>query len=532
MSRTHAKHAVRPLCGLLALAAAGAAAQTADAPNLGYGVLPMTGAGARAADAPTSGNGRGFYITPSVGVAATLTDNVNLTSTNKQADLIASITPAVQIGGQSGRVKGFLDYALTINAYARGTSGNLQNSLNAQVSAEAVKSWLYVDANASITQQYISPFGTQSANSALVNSNSTTVSTLGISPYLRGQIAGQVNYEARVNYTYTNSGTSQASNSSTLAGLIHFDSTTRWSMLGWGADLIYTAYDFSQGRSTNDQLATGRLTYAFTPEFNVSARANIESTNTITLQNQTYTGWGWGLDWNPSPRTHLFLTEDQRYFGTSHVYGFDYRTPRTVWRISSTQGVSTGQYNSGRGNPYSAFDLLFAQFATVEPDPVLRAQLVNNFLQSNGINPNAPVTSNYLPNQVQEQRVQEISVALMGIQSTLIFNANQTYSRNLGVLSNPGNDFANGNLTHWRGFGISWAHPLTPQSTLSVNATQQKTYGTQSSQSTDLLAAYAMWSTQLSRRASASISARRQVFRSNTAPYNETAMIGNLTMTF
>ncbi len=531
MSRTHAKHAVRPLCGLLALAAAGAAAQTVGAPSVEYGVLPS--AEMQAAGAPTSGTGHAFYITPRVGVSATLTDNVNLTTANKQSDLIAQITPSIQMGGQSGRVKGFLDYALTASAYARGTdTDNLQNSLNAQVSAEVVSNWLYVDAHASITQQYISPFGTQSSDPSLINSNQTEVSTLGVSPYIRGQIAGTVNYLGRVDYAYTNSGTSEASDSSTLDGILHFDAATRWSKLGWGADFMYTALDFSQGRNTTEKSAIGRLTYAITPEFNVSARANIESNNVITLQSETYSGWGWGLDWQPSPRTHLFLTQDERYFGKSHVYGFDYRTPRTVWRISSTQQVSTGQNSVGRGNPASVFDLLFAQFATIEPDPVLRAQLVNNFLRSNGINPNSALNSNYLPNQVQEERRQDFSVALMGIRNTVIFNAYQTYSRNLGVLSNPGNDFANGEPIRWRGFGISWAHPLTPISTLSVNASVQKTLATQGSLSTDLLSVYAMWSTQLSRRASASISARRQVFRSDTAPYNETALIGNLSMQF
>lgn len=478
----------------------------------------------------TSRSGRSFYITPSVAVQATLTDNVNLSATNKQSDLIASIIPAIQMGGQSGRVKGYLDYELTASASARGAEiSHLQNSLNARISAEAISNWLYVDASAQISQQYISPFGTQSSDSSLVNSNRTETATFDISPYIRGQIAGVVNYRALVDYRYTNSGTSQASDSSTLLGNVHFDATTRWSNLGWLVDLLHREDNFSQGRDTTANIALGQLTYAVTPEFHVSLRANTESNNIITLQKQTYNGWGWGLDWAPSPRTHLFATEDQRFFGSSHAYGIDYRTPRSVWRISNTQGLSTGQRNSGRGTPGSAFDLLFAQFAAVEPDPVLREQLVNNFLQSNGIDPNALVSSSYLPSQIQEERRQEASVALMGIRSTVVFSLHQTYSRNLGVLSNPDNDFANGNLTRWRGAGVLWSHRLTPQSTINLNARANKTTGTQE---TTLWALYGMWSTQLSRRATASISLRHQNFSSSTAPYDESAVIANLSMTF
>ena len=50
---------------------------------------------------------RGFYITPTLSANATLTDNVNLSATDKQSDLILGISPGIQIGGQSGRVRGY-----------------------------------------------------------------------------------------------------------------------------------------------------------------------------------------------------------------------------------------------------------------------------------------------------------------------------------------------------------------------------------------------------------------------------------------
>ncbi len=84
MTRHHARHAGRPLCGLLALAAVGAAAQISMQPR----TMGVACGGGRTADGSTSRGGRGFYITPSVAVQATLTDNVNLSATNKQSDLM------------------------------------------------------------------------------------------------------------------------------------------------------------------------------------------------------------------------------------------------------------------------------------------------------------------------------------------------------------------------------------------------------------------------------------------------------------
>ena len=101
---------------------------------------------------------------------------------------------------------------------ASSDSSTFHNTLSASANVEVVQNWLFVDANASISQQFISPFGTQSSDPSLNNSNRTEVSTVSVAPYVKGQIAGQVNYIGRAFYTYTNSGSSQASDSSVWGG--------------------------------------------------------------------------------------------------------------------------------------------------------------------------------------------------------------------------------------------------------------------------------------------------------------------------
>lgn len=487
----------------------------------------------QAGGAPAAGNARAFYVTPTLSAKAEVTNNLKLSATDKVSDLILTISPGLSLGGQSGRVKGFLDYRLDAIFYARNQqSSSFQNYLNARVNAEAVENWLFVDASASISQQYISPFGSQSTDNSLVNSNRTEVSTVNIAPYIRGQIAGNINYLGRVFYDFTSSGTSQAGDSQFWGGVLRLDSTTRWSRLSWSLDLTYREGHFEDRRNVFDQLNILSLNYAITPYLKVSARGNTEDSNISTFEAQKTNGWGWGLQWSPSPRTNLSLVQDQRFFGSSHVYSFDYRTPRTVWSISSTQGLSTGQNIGGRGTAGSPYDLLFAQFATIEPDPVARAQLVNNFLKSNGINPSASLNPGYLPSQVVEEERQQASVAMLGDRSTLVFNAYQTYSRNLNPLTNPDSNFANGNVLHWLGFGVNWAHRLTPTSSLNLGVTQQQTDESVGQQATNLRSVNAMWSTKLARRATASLNARYQSFSGTTNSYNEAALFATLSMTF
>jgi uncharacterized protein (PEP-CTERM system associated) len=532
-----ASAAMRPLCGLLALAAAGATAQGMGSDlGIGYGSdngnLHSAGGWGGSGGAGPEG-GRAFYIVPTLSTNATLTNNVNLSATDKQSDLILAVSPGIQIGGQSGRVRGFLNYALTGSFYARDVdSSSFTNYLNASGNAEVVQNWLFIDANASISQQYISPFGTQSPDVGLNNSNRTEVTTVNVAPYVSGQIAGQVNYVGRAFYTFTDSGTSQAADSTVWGALLGFDSTTRWSRLSWGLDFTYREAKFSGQRSEFDQLNVLSLNYAVTPELRVSLRGNVETSNLTTFDNETTSGWGGGLRWTPSPRTNFIVEYDQRVFGNSHLYSLDYRTPRTVWAISNRQGLSTGQTNSGRGNPGSPFDLLFAQFAAIEPDPVARAQLVNNFLRANGIDPNSSLQTGYLPNQVVLERRQEGSVSWLGQRDTLIFNVYQTQSESLQpVTFDPNDPFSAGNALKWRGASVNWVHRLTPRATLSVSGSGQRTSQDFGDQETTLWLGMVMWTNQIAERASLSLSARYQT-QTGTATFNEAALLATLNLTF
>ena len=541
-TRPRASAARRPLCGLLFVAAAGAGAQGLSGGmggdlGLGYGNasgnLHDAGIGKGSSGVGRESGGRPFYVTPTLTVGTTLTNNVNLSATNKQSDLILDVMPGIQVGGQSGRVRGYLDYQLGASLHARSEeSGSLRNYLRASANAVLVPSWLFVDASASISQQFISPFGTQTPDSSLNNSNRTEVTTVTVAPYMQGQIAGQVNYVGRAFYTHTNSGTSLASNSTVWGGLLGFDATTRWSRLSWGLDFTYREAMFTDRRNEFDQLNVLSLNYAMTPELRVTVRGNVETSNLTTLENETTSGWGGGLRWNPSPRTNFIAEYDRRVFGNSHLLSLNYRTPRTVWAISNRQGLSTGQNNTGRGNPTSPFDLLFAQFAKIEPDPVARAQLVNDFMRANGIDPNATFNNGYLPSQVVLERRQEASASWLGNRDTVILNIYQTQSESLqpGIL-NPDDPLAGGNVLRWRGVRASWSHRLTPLSTLSVNASGQRTSESFGGQETTVWTGLAMWSYQLAQRSRLSLSARYTT-QSGTSSYNETALLALLNMSF
>ena len=63
---------------------------------------------------------RAWTIVPRVSLTETLTDNINLSSTDKQSGLISQLSPGVRIDARTARLKMYFDYALNGIVYSTG----------------------------------------------------------------------------------------------------------------------------------------------------------------------------------------------------------------------------------------------------------------------------------------------------------------------------------------------------------------------------------------------------------------------------
>ena len=198
------------------------------------------------------------------------------------------------------------------------------------------------------------------------------------------------------------------------------------------------------------------------PQLVVTATAGQEGNNYNSLARETNLTTGQGIQWTPSPNANFSASRQTRVFGQSHTINFGYRTGRTAWSFTDSQDVTNSPSQSGLTSLGPIYDLYFAQFATVEPDPVKRAELVNAFLQANGINPNAIVVSNFLTSAVSLQRRQDLSFTLLGVRDTITFTASRTETSRLDTISTAIDDLANATLIRQTGLSVSYAHRLTP----------------------------------------------------------------------
>jgi uncharacterized protein (PEP-CTERM system associated) len=110
--------------------------------------------------ANATAHAQGTTIVPTFSISESITDNSRLSSTDKQAEAITTISPGVRISSQGGRVQGSLDYSLNGLLYARESSRNaVQHALSAGFIAFVVDRNVTVDTRASISQQSVSAFG-------------------------------------------------------------------------------------------------------------------------------------------------------------------------------------------------------------------------------------------------------------------------------------------------------------------------------------------------------------------------------------
>lgn len=479
-----------------------------------------------------AGPKRGLTIVPRVAVTETVTDNVRLGGVGKRADFITEISPGIRVNVDGARVKGYLNYALNEVIYARNSSsGRTQNALNALGTVEAIEKWAFLDFSGNISQQSVSAFGTQSVDNTSINPNRTEVASYRISPYVQGQFGAVANYEARYSRAETSSTSATASDVTTDDAVVRVSGSSAFKSLGWTADASHQRIDFSAGRDTEaDRFGLG-VVYNVTPQFNLLANAGREANNFTSINKQNKATSGFGLNWSSSNTTRFSAARDHRSFGNTHQLSFEHRTARTAWKIVDSKNVSTTPNQTGIGSLGPIFDLLFNQFASVEPDPVLRARLVEAFLQANGIDPNAVVVSSFLTSALTLQRRQEVSFALLGVRDTITVIASRSNNRRLDTVISVVDDFSASSKIRQHGFSVNYAHRLTPDYSLGVLVSQQKSFGDTSLQDVRLRSLRIHVAGRVARQAAVSLGLRH-VISTGTSSYNESAILGSLTVQF
>ena len=498
------------------------------------GAAPMQDPGMREDNTSDQAASRAWTITPRIGLTETLSDNINLSSTNTQTGFISQLSPGIRIDARTARLKMFLDYSLNGLRYSTGNSSSqAQNVLNAFGTLEAIDNWLFLDFSGNISQQIINPFGVQTPSNVYDNSNLTQTSTYRLSPYIKGQLGGSADYFLRYNVSATNYQNSSLSNVTLSQWIGQIRGNTRFQNLNWTIDGSQQNTDYSLGRNYDDGRLRGVLTYKLFPEFSLSGSGGWETNNYQSINNEGQSTYGYGINWTPTERTQVSGFQEHRFFGNGYNVLLSHRFPLSSIRYTAIRDVSLipNQFTtSGMGTVY---DMYFDQFSNLIPDPVARSAYVTNLLNQLGVAPNAQAVSDYAAQRPRVQTSQQLTYVLYGARNSLTLIAARNENEALIVFGQNTNIAGQASRVTQQGFTVSFAHRLTPLTALNLLGSRMESQSGLTNVLNTTMTTYQVGvSSRFGAKTAGSLNLRRSEFDSDTSPYTENALVGSITMFF
>lgn len=539
MKRMVQRRAALPMLGWLAAAATPLYAQQIAQTMTGATQQSSTLPAIQLANTAASGQAQQDTSKPTTIVQTRLTLGQTLSSQSGSgpasgSEAITRITPGLYVSSHAGRVQGFLDYALTGVAYARASGSNeLLNRLSTSGTAELVERRAYIDAQASVMQQAVSPLGVDSEDDQVSRVNRTEVRTVQLTPRAEGRLGDVAQWDARVAHRATHSVSAvSADSSSTQWQLQAGNASQQRATLGWVTQLSHNVQDFSRGRRTVNDIARGVVSWRFNPEFTAGVITGYESSDIASTDMQGRATYGLRASWVPSDRTKLFAETEKRFFGNSHNINFSHRMVRSVVSYTDSRVLTYGLGQPlavGRGSVYEFLDQLYT---SSEADAAAREARVLQTLNKYGYS--ATDSTNALPaflsSTVTLQRAQQLSYAWIGARDTFTVSLQQTAGRRVDNKEVFGDPFSVNTRIQQRGFSMVATHRLTPLSNIRLGLTQRRNGG--DLDSTRLLSLTAQLTTALGPRTNFSVLVRHANFKGDAQAYTESALVSTLSMTF
>ena len=466
----------------------------------------------------------------------TLTDNANLAPSGQQkGDAIIAVTPGISATREGARLKVNVSYAPTGIVYVEGTSNNrFVNTLAARANLEAVENFFFIDGIATISQQFLSPFGPTPTDLSTATSNRTNVTTLGVSPYIRGAFgATGMTYFAR-NDSYWTTASGSGGNTSysnyTVARLTSAPATVSW-------DLEYnrrnTNYSGQSG-FLND-IYRGRLFWNVDPQFRVYGIGGYE-TNNYSVTNRSGPVYGGGLDWHPTDRTTVSGFYEQRFFGPSWSANLTHRRPLSFVSLVGSRLESSYPQAALQLAPGNTAAILDNTLVSRFPDPAARQAEVQRLIQTLGLPASlASPLSFYTQTVFINQRV-TLSLGLTGVRNTIILAAWTGYSQQIPATTdvNVQGAFALASQVNQQGVSGIWNHRLTPLTSLNFLASRTQSQSRQPTGSESTTDWFTLDLTRsLGPRTNGALGLRYVIFDTNVgSDYREAAVFAAVSHTF
>ena len=292
-------------------------------------IVTFTGSQALAAEWTVSSN---------LSAGLVYSDNIDLTATDTEDEIITVVTPSISLQGKGGRANVSLIGSVEFNDLSRGTK-SVNPRMQANAGAEVVENLLFFDARAHASQNSVDPFSINYGNS-LYTENSSTSYGYSLSPYISTRLADLANVELR--YTFDDiihSGNTgdNSRNHALDVSLVNGVSQR----LNWGLYGSYKKSDYSDADDTILRSADLRMGYRINRKFRFRGSVGNEWNDYQSVKNDIDDlRWDVGMDWTPTQRTSLSASYGERFFGSTPSFSISHKSKKTRFTASYSRDVT------------------------------------------------------------------------------------------------------------------------------------------------------------------------------------------------
>lgn len=455
----------------------------APGPGLGgYPGIPTTpvapGAPETGVRGRSTGGGQVWLIEPTVDALFTLTDNVNLTPTDRKADFVTQLSPGLRFSEQSAHTRLQGTVQVPILLYAR--TGTENDDVEPQVAisgiAELVERLFYVDAAINVSQQYLSPFGPRPADLSTATNNRYTAQSYRVSPFLKGEAGNGFSYELRDDNIWADESNTTFATQSSYTNELSGKLTREARPVGWQLEYNHSDTKFFEQPSQRSQIARAHVIAQPDPTFEWSLHGGYEDNNYPGVK-ESGAVYGLGVKWRPTDRTTVDASAEHRFFGASYHANIDHRTPLSVWSIRASRDITTyPQELASFAGGEDVSGLLNRLFSSRITDPLQRQQFVDQFVRDRGLPASVAGPLALYTQQVLLEEAFEARAGLIGARNSLLGSLFRVRTEPVGEASTflPDQLLAQNNNTQTGG-NLTWTLKVTPLYTLATSATYVRT---------------------------------------------------------
>ncbi|MBK5940395.1 TIGR03016 family PEP-CTERM system-associated outer membrane protein [Halochromatium roseum] len=277
-----------------------------------------------------------------VALDTTFSDNINLSESNKESDVFASLTPGFVLQGTGRHLDVNLAYAPRLLYYlSESTNNRVDNNLQANATTRLYEDRLSVDFSASARQTFIDPF--QARGDAANNTdNVQTTYSYAIAPLLRTSLGRYANASLGLEQSgifYSEQGTDSYSYGANFE--LRSDSNYFGRLL-WGLLAETERIEYDEGHNEFSSFSA-ILGYQLSRRLAVDLFAGYENNSYASANDTRGFLWGGGFSWTPTPRTSLRAEFEEHYFGTTSSVEFRHRRRRSVWSATYSRELTSAR---------------------------------------------------------------------------------------------------------------------------------------------------------------------------------------------